>query len=65
VPRLEVHGRGSETWLHHAKIVLASELETPVPLSALPVAESAAAAATRTRFTAGSGNMSANGTTLH
>jgi hypothetical protein len=65
---MKVYPRGTEFgngYLHHAKIVLASEFADPEPLHEMPEDQRAAAAETTTRWTSGSANMSASGTSLH
>ncbi len=62
IPRGTEFGTG---YLHHAKIVLASEYEEPLPLHLMPEDQRATAAETTTRWTSGSANMSAFGTSLH
>jgi hypothetical protein len=67
-PNVQVVPRGTQFgtgYLQHAKIVLASELEDPLPLHLLPGEQRAAAAETTTRWTSGSANMSSFGTSLH
>ncbi len=66
--KLEVVSRGTEFgsgYLQHAKIVLASEFADPKPLHLMPEAEQEAAKSSITRWTSGSANMSAFGTSLH
>ncbi len=67
-PNLKVEARGTEFgngYLQHAKIIMASKQLDPLPLHLVPEEQRAEVAEAPTRWTSGSANMSASGTSLH